>query len=82
MLKRLSSGLSILILMIVFAAVAGSAHAQVTDCTGNLAPGNYVAVNVPAGATCTINTIQYGANIYKIAHDAYGANTDLGMDLT
>jgi hypothetical protein len=56
MLKRLSSGLSILILMIVFAAVAGSAHAQVTECTGNLAPGNYVAVNVPAGATCTINT--------------------------
>jgi hypothetical protein len=56
MLKRLSSGLSILVLVIVFAAVAGSAHAQVTDCTGNLAPGNYVAVNVPAGATCTINT--------------------------
>jgi hypothetical protein len=56
MLKRLSSGLSILVLMIVFAAVAGSAHAQVTDCTGNLAPGNYVALNVPAGATCTINT--------------------------
>ena len=56
MLKRLSSGLSILILVIVFAAVAGSAHAQVTDCSGNLAPGNYVAVNVPAGATCTINT--------------------------
>jgi hypothetical protein len=56
MLKRLSSGLSILVLVIVFAAVAGSAHAQVTECTGNLAPGNYVAVDVPAGATCTINT--------------------------
>jgi hypothetical protein len=25
--------------------------------------------------------IQYGANIYKIASDAYGANTALGMDL-
>jgi len=25
--------------------------------------------------------IQYGATIYKIAIDAYGANTDLGMDL-
>jgi len=25
--------------------------------------------------------VQYGANIYKIASDAYGANTSLGMDL-
>jgi hypothetical protein len=27
----------------------------VTECTANLAPGNYDAVDVPAGATCTIN---------------------------
>jgi hypothetical protein len=54
MLKRLSFGLSIS--MIVFAAVAGSAHAQTTQCSGNLAPGNYASVDVPAGATCTINT--------------------------
>jgi hypothetical protein len=69
MLKYAVPGLSIL--TIVLMAVAGSAHAQVapntppasptvagttvTECTANLAPGNYDAVDVPAGATCTIN---------------------------
>ena len=53
MLKCAASGLSIL--TIVLAAAAGSAHAQTTECTGNLAAGNYAAVDVPAGATCTIN---------------------------
>ena len=54
MLKCVPSGLSILTIALM--AVAGSAHAQTTPCSGNLAPGNYAAVDVPAGATCTINT--------------------------
>ena len=54
MLKGLSTGISIS--MIVLTAVASIAAAQtVTECTGNLAPGNYAALDVPAGATCTIN---------------------------
>jgi hypothetical protein len=54
MLKRVSLSLSIS--TIVFAAAVSSGAAQtVTECTGNLAPGNYDALDVPAGATCTIN---------------------------
>jgi hypothetical protein len=66
MLKFAAPGLSTL--TVVLMAIAASAHAQntpppqsnvagttVTECTGNLAPGNYDAVDVPAGATCTIN---------------------------
>jgi hypothetical protein len=68
MLKCAASGLSLLTTVLM--AVAGSASAQnitpppqqnvagttVTECTGNLAPGNYDAVDVPAGANCTINS--------------------------
>jgi hypothetical protein len=55
MLRRVSLSLSVS--TIVFAAAAGSGAAQtVTECTGNLAAGNYAAVDVPPGATCTINT--------------------------
>lgn len=70
MRKCAASGLSLL--TIVLMAAAGSARAQlsantpppqpnvagttVTECTGNLAPGNYDAVDVPAGANCTINS--------------------------
>jgi hypothetical protein len=54
MLKCAASGLSILTIALL--AVAGSADAQTTECSGNLPPGNYASVDVPAGATCTINT--------------------------
>jgi hypothetical protein len=66
MLKYAAPRLSLL--TIAFMAVAGIAGAQnitpppqpnvagttVTTCTGNMAQGFYDAVNVPAGATCTI----------------------------
>ena len=54
MRKRLSLGLALFTLVLMVAA--GRVDAQTTTCTGNLAPGNYAAVDVPAGATCTINT--------------------------
>jgi hypothetical protein len=40
----------------VLAAFAGSAAAQTTTCSGTLAPGSYVNVNVPALATCTVSS--------------------------
>jgi hypothetical protein len=65
MLRFAARGLPTLAVLLMASA---SAHAQntpprqpgvagttVTECTGNLAPGNYDAVDVPAGATCTIN---------------------------
>jgi hypothetical protein len=63
MLKRFSSGLSILAIVLV--AVAGSAAAQTTTCSGTLAPGSYTAVNVPAGATCAVNsgTVTVAGNV-------------------
>jgi hypothetical protein len=63
MLKRLSSGLSIL--TIAFMAAAGSATAQTTTCSGTLAPGSYAAVNVPAGATCAVSsgTVNVAGNV-------------------
>jgi hypothetical protein len=54
MRTRLSVGLALFTLVLMVAA--GRVDAQTTSCTGNLAPGNYAAVDVPAGATCTINT--------------------------
>jgi hypothetical protein len=55
MRTRLSVGLALFTLVLMVAA--GRVDAQtVTSCTGNLAAGNYAAVDVPAGATCTITS--------------------------
>jgi len=48
--------LRLFVLAGVLSAGAGSAIAQTTNCTGSLAPGNYAALNVPAGQTCSVSS--------------------------
>ena len=49
-MKRFSWRLTIL--AAALAACTGSASAQTTNCSGNLAPGTYLNLTVPANTTC------------------------------
>jgi hypothetical protein len=71
----------------VLAAAAGGAAAQTTNCSGTLAPGGYDGVNVPAGATCTVNsgnvdvtgnvTVGSGASLFVFSPAKFTVNSSL-----